>query len=316
MNRVASHAGTWYTNSNVRLNAELDKYLDKVPASTEQGESYPIQGARAIIAPHAGYSYSGPTAAYAYKCVNVSEIERVFILGPSHHVYLDGCALSQCDTYETPIGNLTLDKTTIQELYNTGKFQWMNKDVDEDEHSIEMHLPFTAKIFSSKLDQIKVIPIMIGSIGEKKEKLFGELLSPYLANSKTLFIISSDFCHWGLRFSYTYYQSKDHKGVNLGPRDIVNDPPIYESISNVDHEGMRLIESLDYDSFSKYLRATKNTICGRHPISVLLCALSTIQQQNPSQKQRIQFIKYAQSNPCQIVKDSSVSYASAYVYLD
>ena len=102
----------------------------------------------------------------------------------------------------------------------------------------------------------------------------------------------------------------------MGPKDVVDNPPIYESISNVDHEGMRLIESLDHASFSNYLRTTKNTICGRHPISVLLCALTKIQQQNPSQQQKIQFIKYAQSNPCQKVRDSSVSYASAYVYLN
>ncbi|KAI9482589.1 MEMO1 protein [Zychaea mexicana] len=313
MNRVATHAGSWYTDSNARLNAELDKYLGNVSSSTEEGESYPIKGARAIIAPHAGYSYSGPTAAYAYKCIDVSEIERVFILGPSHHVYLDGCALSKCDTYNTPIGNLTLDKATIQELYETGKFQWMNKDVDEDEHSIEMHLPYTAKIFSSKLDRIKVVPIMVGAIDDSKEKLFGELLSGYLADPKTLFIVSSDFCHWGLRFSYTYYQPNDREGlVRLGPSDSVTNPPIHESISNMDHEGMRHIESLDHTAFSQYLRTTKNTICGRHPIGVLLCALAALQNKQP----RIQFTKYAQSNPCQRVRDSSVSYASAYVYID
>ncbi|KAI8145905.1 MEMO1 family [Fennellomyces sp. T-0311] len=311
MNRIATHAGSWYTDSNARLNAELDKYLANVPPLTEQGESYPIEGARAIIAPHAGYSYSGPTAAYAYKCINVSEIERVFILGPSHHVYLDGCALSRCDTYETPLGNLALDKETIQELYNTGKFEWMSKGVDEDEHSIEMHLPFTAKIFSSKLDQIKVVPIMVGAIDDRKEKVFGELLARYLVDRKTLFIISSDFCHWGLRFSYTYYQPNNHSGlVRLGAGDSVSDPPIHESISNLDHEGMRLIESLDHGAFSQYLRTTKNTICGRHPIGVLLCALAALDQ--PA---RIQFNKYAQSSACQKVRDSSVSYASAYVYI-
>jgi len=73
--------------------------------------------------------------------------ERVFLLGPSHHVYLPGCALSQCDQYATPLGNLVLDRDTLDELAATKKFTWMGKDVDEDEHSIEMHLPYVYKIF-------------------------------------------------------------------------------------------------------------------------------------------------------------------------
>lgn len=103
---------------------------------------------------------------------NLRPRNRVFVLGPSHHVYLDGCALSRCDTYETPLGDLQLDRerkgrkggygrsaykkelipwygyTVINSLYETGHFEWMSKTVDEDEHSIEMQLPFTAKIFA------------------------------------------------------------------------------------------------------------------------------------------------------------------------
>jgi MEMO1 family protein len=90
--------------------------------------------------------------------------KRVFILGPSHHVYLDGCALSKCTEYETPLGNLPLDldskldvlfgfavKVTrhaaIKELRASGKFSDMSTQTDEDEHSIEMHLPYIRKIF-------------------------------------------------------------------------------------------------------------------------------------------------------------------------
>jgi AmmeMemoRadiSam system protein B len=93
--------------------------------------------------------------------------KRVFLLGPSHHAYIDGCSLSKCSTYETPLGNLKLDREgnaslyelqeaiyqlfhlylVIEELHSTGKFRWMSQTVDEEEHSLEMHLPFTYKIF-------------------------------------------------------------------------------------------------------------------------------------------------------------------------
>ena len=70
------------------------------------------------------------------------------MLGPSHKVYLDGCSLSACDEYDTPVGSLPLDKATIAELRATGKFlSDMSRSVDEDEHSIEMQLPYIRKIF-------------------------------------------------------------------------------------------------------------------------------------------------------------------------
>jgi AmmeMemoRadiSam system protein B len=88
---------------------ELSTWLREVPDEIEDGTRVPIRGARAIIAPHAGYAYSGQAAAWAYKCVDPDVIKRVFILGPSHHEYLPGCAVSQFTEYETPMGNLKTD---------------------------------------------------------------------------------------------------------------------------------------------------------------------------------------------------------------
>jgi AmmeMemoRadiSam system protein B len=74
--------------------------------------------------------------------------KRVFLLGPSHHYYLDTCALSRCKTYETPLGDLKLDLATIAELEKTGKFKHMDRSADEEEHSLEMHLPYIYKMLS------------------------------------------------------------------------------------------------------------------------------------------------------------------------
>ncbi|ORX49440.1 UPF0103-domain-containing protein [Hesseltinella vesiculosa] len=294
--RQASHAGSWYSSSKTELNQQLNRFLNDVT------EKAPGKNVCAIIGPHAGYTYSGPTAAHAYN-------ERVFLLGPSHHVYLDGCGLSRCDRYETPLGNLTLDRTTIEELAATKEFSWMSQHVDEDEHSIEMHLPYTYKIFESKIDQIKIVPILVGAIDAEKEKKYGQLLAKYLLDPKTLFIVSSDFCHWGRRFRYTYYQ--DQQGArNLSPSSSTT-LPIHESIRQLDHEGMAMIASLDFDAFEDYLVRTRNTICGRHPIAVLLAALQAL----PEKKSTLVFTNYAQSSACQTIQDSSVSYASAYVSL-
>ncbi|KAI8332676.1 MEMO1 family, partial [Chlamydoabsidia padenii] len=298
--RVASHAGSWYSNSRNQLNKELERNLERVPATTEKGVSYPNPNVRAIIGPHAGYSYSGPTAAYAYKSIDVSAIERVFILGPSHHVYLDGCALSRCDTYQTPLGDLILDKTVISQLHKTGQFTWMKQSVDEEEHSIEMHLPYIYKIFEGKIDKIKIVPILVGSIKLEKEKHYGQLLGNYLADPRNLFVVSSDFCHWGRRFNYNYCGDHDD-----------NDLPIHEAIRRLDHQGMETISSLDLDAFDDYLMRTRNTICGRHPIAILLAGLQSLPCSDYDKK--VEFVKYDQSSACQTLKDSSVSYASAFV---
>ncbi|CAG8494257.1 1115_t:CDS:2 [Paraglomus occultum] len=318
MNRAAAHAGTWYSDQESRLNKELSKWLGKVPETTEDNIPYPVQGARAIIAPHAGYLHSGPAAAFAYKCIDPQVVKRVFILGPSHHVYLPGCALSKCTEYETPLGNLTLDLDVINELGSTGHFTDMSLDDDEAEHSIEMHLPYTYKILESKIDSIKIVPILVGALSTSKEVLYGKLLAPYLENPENLFIISSDFCHWGQRFSYTYYSPSPDKIVNLSYKSTTPlTVPIHESIEKLDKEGMAIIERISHRQFTEYLGRTKNTICGRHPISVLLCALEVLTAgiENGFERPRIRFVHYAQSGKVVNERDSSVSYASAYVYI-
>lgn len=77
---------------------------------------------------------------------------------------------------------------------------------DEDEHSIEMQLSFIAKIMESQgPNSFTIVPILVGSLSTEKEQLYGKLLSRYLLEPGNVFVISSDFCHWGARFSYQYY---------------------------------------------------------------------------------------------------------------
>ena len=140
--REASHAGSWYASDEHYLDQQLSNWLTQADKSTNDRLK-----ARAIIAPHAGYSYSGPTAAYAYIHIDPTDIDRVFLFGPSHHYSLHTCALTNHAHYETPLYNIKIDLQTSNELYTTGLFSTMNKQQDADEHSLEMHLPYIAKIF-------------------------------------------------------------------------------------------------------------------------------------------------------------------------
>ena len=174
---------------------------------------------------------------------------------------MDGCAISGASIIETPLGNLRVDDKLREQLLSTNKFSVMECNVDEEEHSGEMQYPFIAKIINDVRKEsgeqlsnnIKILPIMIGSIKNSKEKAFGQLLSPYLADSAIFTVISSDFCHWGRRFSYTPQPSKS---------DTVNE--IHEYIEQLDKKGMSLIEMQRPGAFADYLRETSNTIWKVH----------------------------------------------------
>ncbi|KAL6985229.1 hypothetical protein U1Q18_018607, partial [Sarracenia purpurea var. burkii] len=250
---------------------------------------------RGVIAPHAGYSYSGRAAAYAFANIDPTSITRVFLLGPSHHYYTPKCALSRATIYKTPIGDLPIDVEVNEELKATGKFELMDLQVDEAEHSMEMHLPYLAKVFLGY--SVKIVPILVGSLNAENEALYGRMLAKYVDDPNNFFSVSSDFCHWGSRFNYMHHDKK------YGA--------IYKSIEALDRMGMDIIETGDPDAFKQYLLDYDNTICGRHPISVFLHMLK-----NCSTKIKIKFLRYEQSSQCKSMRDSSVSYASAVGKLD
>lgn len=186
---------------------------------------------------------------------------------------------------------------------------------------------------------IKVVPILVGSISTSSERAFGTLLAPYLADPHTLFVVSSDFCHWGSRFRYTHYHppsSSDPKaGTTLTSRNFATataaDGPVWQAITQLDRLGMDAIAfgggpghktaAQAHDEFAAYLRQTKNTICGRHPIGVLLGALAALEAQEASagaaagqvRAARCEWTRYEQSSRVETFSDSSVSYASAVV---
>uniref|UniRef100_K1QW47 Protein MEMO1 n=2 Tax=Magallana gigas TaxID=29159 RepID=K1QW47_MAGGI len=270
------------------LSSQLDEWLSKAQPS--------YSPARAIIAPHAGYVYCGACGGHAYRQIDPSNIKRIFILGPSHHVRLSGCALTETSHYQTPLYDLTIDQKINEELFATKAFEKMKMSTDEDEHSIEMHLPYIAKVMERRRGQFTIIPVLVGSLSADKEKLYGSIFSQYLADPENFFVISSDFCHWGQRFRYTFYDK------SCGD--------IWQSIEALDKMGMDAIEQMDPAKFSHYLKEYENTICGRYPIGVLLSAIDALRRNGNGRRMSFKFMNYAQSSRCKKMSDSSVSYAS------
>ncbi|KAF1834204.1 UPF0103-domain-containing protein [Decorospora gaudefroyi] len=330
--RKASHAGSWYTDNAQLLSQQLDGWLGAVPsttrpigsASSQQGPvSLPRPGARAIIAPHAGYSYSGPAAAWAYKSADWANAKRVFLLGPSHHYYLSGAATTACAKYRTPLGDLSVDTTLVQEIKQAWGLEIMSKSIDEDEHSLEMHLPYIHKMlslnnsnFQNDTTSVPLVPILVGNTDADAETRYGSLLSPYLCDPANLFVISSDFCHWGSRFRYTYYQPPDNSPATQLKSNsrVQNEYPIHESIAAVDRESMDAVESGSHSQFLSQLRKTGNTVCGRHPIGLFMAAVEKAEGLGEA-KGTFKFLRYERSSLVDEVRDSSVSYCSAFAVL-
>ena len=318
MRRAPSHAGSWYLADGARLGEQLDGWLaaasaaDRVEAA--EGEVGPPRILRALIAPHAGYSYSGPAAAYAYKHLAAlgttgpgNRPTRVFLLGPSHHFYTRQCCLSGATHYGTPMGDIPVDVDgVVAELRESGEFgPDMDPEQDEDEHSLEMHLPYILRCLQGP-GNFTLVPILVGNLDARAEERYGRLLAPYFADPANLFVASSDFCHWGTRFRFTPW---DH---SLGP--------IWKSVEALDRRGMDAVASRDPARFRAYLEETENTVCGRHPIGVLMHALKhAFAGEQGSQRPyggdpyRVDWVRYEQSSRCETIADSSVSYASAIV---
>ncbi|KAL6604039.1 hypothetical protein ACP70R_044400 [Stipagrostis hirtigluma subsp. patula] len=281
--RRAAYAGSWYTSDAKKLEEELDGWL-RAAGLTK------CPDVRAIIAPHAGYMHAGSYAAYAFGNIDPASCSRVFLLSPSHRYYTSKCALTKATVYSTPIGDLRVDQEVTNELNATGKFEIMDLSVDEAEHGFEMLLPYLFKVFQGHT--VKIVPVLIGSLDSENEDIYGQLLAKYVDDPKNFFVVSTDFCHWGSKYKYTYYDE--------------NHGAIHKSIEALDRMGMEIIEAGDPNAFNLYMQEYKNTICGRHPISVFLHMLK-----HCSTKINVAFIRYDQSSKCNGMEDSSVSYACA-----
>lgn len=355
--RRAHHAGSWYSDDREELDATLTEYLAEAAtaeassepssASNNTAPPPPLAPLRAILCPHAGYSYSGPTAAYSYQALRQeflptttrkntvtaataaavsSPIRTILVLHPSHHYYHEDCALSGASVLETPLGNLVVDEDIRQELLQSfpKHFSVMRQSVDEAEHSGELQYPYIAKAISMDDDAntnlntniasstctttVKVLPIMCGNLSLPKEKLYGELLAEIISRPTVLCVISTDFCHWGRRFSYQ--PTSASQGSTIHSSSSTTTLPIHEFISQLDHQGMHHIQLQQPGAFATYLQQTRNTICGRHAVQVWLHAVQ-YNHDHGKESVDIDFVKYDQSSPVTSLHDSSVSYASA-----
>jgi len=155
-----------------------------------------------MIVPHAGYVYSGPVAAAAYRLLDdvKHDIHRVVLLGPSHRVYLEGMAVPATKGFATPLGTVPVDQTMIRKI-STMPGVCISDVAHKDEHSLEVQLPF----LQTALETFKLVPIVVGHC---EPALIAAVLDEVWGGPETLIVISSDLSHY---LPYSQAQQVDKK---------------------------------------------------------------------------------------------------------
>jgi MEMO1 family protein len=241
---VSNLSGIWYPSQRSQLNDDLDNYFNNAKEKK-------LENVIALILPHAGYSYSGQTAAYGVKEIVGENYSRVIIIGPSHYYQLKNkISVPSYAKIKTPMGEVEIDKSFIDKMLNVMPYAVVNDLSHINEHSIQIQLPMLQKA----LGDFKLVPIIVGDISDTVAKNIGRILKSCI-DDRTLIIVSSDFTHYGERFHYVPF---------------LKTPQTAEKLTKLDMEAVRCIENKDPAAFYNYVTGKKITICGKNPIVILL----------------------------------------------
>jgi AmmeMemoRadiSam system protein B len=181
--RRTAVSGTFYPGEAAALAAEVASYLAAAPASA-------MMPPKAIIAPHAGYMYSGPIAAsvYARLAPLRGKVARVVVAGPAHRVHVAGAAIPSVEAFASPLGPVPLDGAALARLREL-PFVEVSDRAHALEHSLEVHLPFLQAVLGS----FRLVPVVVGDASPAEA---AQLLDALWGGDETLIVVSSDLSHY------------------------------------------------------------------------------------------------------------------------
>jgi len=244
-------AGQFYPNDFGQLNKELEECFESERGPGALPVSRKDTKIHTILVPHAGYHFSGPCAAWAYKEVGESKLPKTYVLlGPNHHGMGTGLSI---EDWRTPFGLVKTEKNVIRDLKDTTDLQ-IKEQHHLAEHALEVQLPFLQFVNKDRMQEIRIVPITISRDIDFKK--LGKQLFEYSKNKDFVFIISSDFTHYGPNYGYVPFASDIPKNIN-----------------EMDQKALELIMNYDTEGFKNYINKTGITICGYMPILLWLAMM-------------------------------------------
>jgi AmmeMemoRadiSam system protein B/AmmeMemoRadiSam system protein A len=184
--RPAAVAGAFYTDDADDLSAQIKGFLDHVPLKKLPGTI------TALIAPHAGYVYSGQVAAHAYKLIEGKTFDTVVVIAPSHRYPLRGASVYPRGAYEIPLGRISINEALADKLIKTGDLFSYVKQAHAKEHSLEVQLPFLKTV----LLDFKLLPVVMGANDFSTCTAIAESLYQTLKDQSVLIVASTDLSHF------------------------------------------------------------------------------------------------------------------------
>lgn len=262
-------AGYFYPSEPNKLKKEIALLLDTAKPQKSYEKIF------GIVAPHAGYVYSGKTAAYAYNLLKEKNIKTVVVISPSHSEYFPGVCVYEGDAYETPFGEIEVNKVKADKLCEESRIIFKGVQGHRREHALEVQLPF----LQSVLEDFKIIPIVIGDQG----KMFVDELAKKLCevyDEETLIVASSDLSHF-------------HNS---------------EIADQLDSIVEKRINDFDFEKLQKDLEQNNCEACGGGPIVAMMKAASLVGVNNS------QVLNRTDSGDVTGDKSEVVGYLSAVIY--
>lgn len=271
--RKPAVAGKFYPGGKTELIETIDNYFKRI--RVEIPEDRDIMG---IIAPHAGYTFSGFQAAKAYKNIVNRNYESVCVISPSHQKYFVGCSVYSGAVYETPLGEIQINDK-MRKLIDKYDVLNISDNGHHSEHALEVQLPFIQRALSNSFS---LIPIVVGLQNYSTIKGLSEVIQ-FLKNEmkdKILFVASSDLSHF-------------HE---------------YDAAEIMDKKLIKLIDNYDYEKLWKKIQLNEIEACGSGPIVSIMMGLNSIHNK------KIKTFGYMNSGDVIFDKSKVVGYTSAVIY--
>jgi len=269
--RVAHVAGYFYPADPQQLKSEIKTLLEIAKPVND------INNIFGIVSPHAGYVYSGKTAAYVYNLLKGKNYKRVVIISPSHVEYFPGISVYDGDAYETPLGLLEVDKEFINKLVENSKIISKGEEGHRNEHALEVQLPFLQTVLSNFM----IVPVVMGEQGRMYVNELADKLGD-ITDEETLIVSSSDMSHFHSKTEADKLDSIIEKRIN----------------------------SFDFDGLHEDIDTHNAEACGGGPIVVMMKAAAL------KNKKHSLVVHRSDSGDVSGDNQKVVGYLSAVVYGD